>query len=479
VSRAITNVRALCFALAVASSTAIAPAEEPVTLPATPAGKRLAEWLDVMNSGDADRIRAYGPAGNTSEIRENLLRYRENGVLELRRVTESKSSDDVKVLLYSKRTGYWFEVAPTSQSVDVRGVETPIEELSRERLTDQQIAERVDARLSKLIESDAFSGAILIAKDGKPFYQRAAGLADRTWNVPDRIDTKLNVASIGKMFTAVAVAQLVEKGKLRYEDTLSSVLPDYPNKTVAERVRISHLLSHTSGVPTINASADGVFTKRFRKVSEYLPAFENEPTAFEPGSKYLYSNCGYILLGAIIEKVSGENFSDYVREHVFKPVDMTDTGDFDLEDDVPNLACGYIDVIEKSGTGAGVVRRNNIFQLPIRGTPCGLGYSTVGDLLKFDAALRKDVLVSAATRKTMWTPHIDNPKTGSSYGYGFQIRQYNGTRVIGHSGGWVGVTNQFDMYPDLGYTVIILNNIDSNPHGLARKIREWITQGTH
>jgi hypothetical protein len=79
----------------------------------------------------------------------------------------------------------------------------------------------------------------------------------------------------------------------------------------------------------------------------------------------------------------------------------------------------------------------------------------------------------------MWTPHIDNPKTGSSYGYGFQIRQYNGTRVIGHSGGWVGVTNQFDMYPDLGYTVIILNNIDSNPHGLARKIREWITQGTH
>jgi CubicO group peptidase (beta-lactamase class C family) len=205
-------------------------------------------------------------------------------------------------------------------------------------------------------------------------------------------------------------------------------------------------------------------------VSNYLPTFANVDPAFEPGKKFLYSNSGYNLLGAIIEKASGQSYYDYVRDHIFKPAGMNNTDNYDLDTDVPNLACGYMS--EPDGR-----RRNNIYRLPVRGIPCGLGYSTAPDMLKFDIALRNHTLLRERSLKELWTSRIDNKRSGQ-YGYGCQIRQYAGTRVIWHGGGFVGITNQFEIYPELGYTVVILNNIDSNPLGLVRKVREWIVQGT-
>jgi CubicO group peptidase (beta-lactamase class C family) len=208
-----------------------------------------------------------------------------------------------------------------------------------------------------------------------------------------------------------------------------------------------------------------------RDVKDYLLSFASDGPAFEPGSKFLYSNCGYYLLGAIIEKASDESYHDYVRAHVFKAAGMTDTDNYDLDTDPPNLAKGYMD------NSRGGRRRSNIFQLPIRGLPVGLGYSTAGDLLKFGEALRNNTLLTSESLPTLQTPRIPTGRDGH-YGYGCHLRTYNGTRIVWHGGGWVGITNQFEMYPDLGYTVVTLCNIDNNPTPIAMKLREWLTQGT-
>lgn len=415
-------------------------------------------------------------------IESSLANYNEHGVLELRRVT-GNVPNVVRAQVRGKQSGYWFEITISvnpDRPDQIAGrrwgqIDAPPDLLEPRRLSEEEIAQRADELISHLIKADLFSGAILIAKDGKPIYQRAAGLASRTWDIPNRIDTKFNLASIGKMFTGVAVAQLVEQEKLKYDDTVGSILPDYPNKEVAQKVLVRHLLSHTSGLPTMapGVKAGEDFAGRYRTLSEYLPAFANEAPAFEPGTKYLYSNCGYNLLGAIIEKVSGQSFQDYIREHIFKPAGMNDTDNGDMDMDVPNLASGYMDAPRELGGP----RRNNAFVIPMRGLPSGLGYSTVGDMVKFEQALRQNKLVTADTLKELWTGRINNNR-GGRYCFGFQTRQYNGQRIIFHGGGWFGITNQFEMYPELGYTVVILNNIDSNPLGLATKIGEWLTQGT-
>ncbi|MGB7160638.1 MAG: serine hydrolase domain-containing protein [Tepidisphaeraceae bacterium] len=459
-----------------------------VSAPDTPAGKLFAAWLDAVNSGDRATIKQFvaermapPPSGAlpVDQItNRNLGRFKESDGFALRRISASEPHK-IAAFVQAKRTGYGYEIsmAVTEQpphkilGTGQRGVEAPPDLLPKERLSEQAIHERIDALVTKLSEADAFSGAILVAKDGKPFYERAAGFASRAWDVPNRVDTKFNVASIGKMFTAVAVAQLVEQGKLSYDDTVGKVMPDYANKDVAERVTVGHLLSHTSGLPSGGSASNGLFDKRYRAVKDYLPSFVNDSPAFEPGSKFLYSNCGYYLLGAIIEKASGQTYHDYVRAHVFQPAGMTNTDNYDLDTDPPSLATGYMDA-------PGGQRRSNVFRLPIRGVPVGLGYSTVGDMLKFDAALRDHTLLSEQSLKTIWTGRIETDR-GGQYGYGCHLRQYNGARIVWHGGGWVGITNQFEIYPDLGYTVVILCNIDNNPTAIAMKLREWLAQGTN
>jgi CubicO group peptidase (beta-lactamase class C family) len=462
----------------------------PTTAPATPAGEALGAWLAAVNSGDRETIRAFvtehlapPPDGNLpidAIVNRNLGRFTDSGGLELRKVVASEPHK-IAAAVQARRTGYWSEIqmAVTEQpphrilGTGQRGIEAPPELLPKERLDEAQLRERIDALISTLVEADQFSGAILVARDGQPIYQRAVGFADRGWNVPNAIDTKFNVASIGKMFTAVAVAQLVERGKLSYDDTIGKVLPDYPQKDVATKVTIAHLLSHTSGLPLGGSDAKDLFARRFRNVKDYLPAFAKDGPTFEPGSKFSYSNCGYDLLGAVIEKASGQSYHDYVREHVFKAAGMMDTDNYELDSDPPNLATGYVD-----GPRGGP-RRSNIFRVPIRGLPCGLGYSTVGDMVKFHVALRNHTLLSADSVKTLWTGRVATARgAGGEYGYGCHLRTYNNTRIVWHGGGFAGATNQFEMYPELGYTVVILCNIDNNPTGIALKLREWLTQGT-
>jgi CubicO group peptidase (beta-lactamase class C family) len=233
------------------------------------------------------------------------------------------------------------------------------------------------AWLAKRAAAGKFSGAVLIARDGKRVVKQANGFADRQRKRPNTVDTKFNIGSVGKSFTGLAIAQLVAAGKLSFDDPIGKYISGFPPE-VASGVTIGQLLTHTSGLgdvfmrwhPTAPARLD---------IAEILASIVKEALQFQPGSRFGYSNSGYVALGAIIEAVTGQNYYDYVREHVFKPAGMKQTGWYS-PGQVPNMAHGYTQV-DTSGTW-------------VAGNPSGGVYSTVGDLLRFAQALIKRRLLS-------------------------------------------------------------------------------------
>jgi CubicO group peptidase (beta-lactamase class C family) len=476
-----------------------ASAQAPAAIPDTPAGKQFSAFLAALNTGDRAALRAFAadnveppphnPAFADEFTEQHLTLYRQSGGFTVRKIERSGSAM-IQALAEGKSTGTWMKMtvyisaqppdyvqaAPPYHivGIGVGDIETPVEFLSRQRLTTPQLRTKIDGLMKALVAADAFSGVVYVAQNGKPLYARAFGLASRAWNAPNRVDTRFNLASITKMFTAVAVAQLVEQGKLSYNDTVGKLLPNYPNHDVAARVTVHHLLSHTSGLIGARALAEkGEGSPNMRTIDEMVKPFVNEPLSFPPGQQFDYSNAGFILLGAIIERVSGQRYYDYVREHIFKPAGMNHTDFYELDTDPPNLATGFMD-------GPHGTRRDNIFQLGVIGSPAGGAYSTGEDMARFQMALTRHVLLRESSLAALWTGVTEEPERNAEYGYGAQISRYNGARIVWHGGGWQGITNQFDMYPDLGYTVVVLSNYDDDPNAIANKLREWLTQGvTH
>jgi CubicO group peptidase (beta-lactamase class C family) len=462
------------------------------SIPNTPVGRQFAAWVAAFNTGKRETMRRVinehfeklpsGPLPLDQMAEHDVATFRESGGFLVRKIVSS-SSTTITALVESRLTGYWMQLQfyiqadpPAYEAVppyNVVGVgfsqtQSPTELLPKRTMPDREIYAKTDDLITKLIRVDRFSGAILVARNGKILYERVSGFADRVCRVPNRLDTKFNLASMTKMFTALAVAQLVEKGRFSLDDTVGKILPDYPNKEIANRVTINQLLTHTSGLASADRTADRLLAtlrQGARTVDEHVVAFVNDPLTFEPGSRFDYSNYGYMLLGAIIENASGQNYYNYVRENVFRPAGMTNSDFYELDSDPPNLAVGLMD----APTGP---RRSNALFIGVKGTPAGGAYSTIGNLLKFDRALRNQKLLSAKMTDYLWTGSPRNAR----YGGGFEIKTYNKTRIIGHGGGWFGITNQMEIYPELGWTVVILSNYDSNPTAIANKLREWMTQ---
>ncbi|NTV72525.1 MAG: beta-lactamase family protein [Azonexaceae bacterium] len=219
-------------------------------------------------------------------------------------------------------------------------------------------------------------------------------VSSETPSVPaNLVDTKFNLGSMNKMFTAVAILQLVEQGKLSVGDRIIDVLPDYPNREVPAEVTIDQLLTHTAGMG--DCFTGDFFTtppEQLKTVAGYLPLFVDKPLQFEPGTQYAYSNEDYIVLGLIIEKITGQSYFDYVRENVYALAGMVNTDAFDLDTPVPNLAIGYT-TQDAEGNQTGELADNTPL-MPVKGTPAGGGYSTAGDLLSFKEALLGNKLLS-------------------------------------------------------------------------------------
>ncbi|HKR63926.1 MAG TPA: serine hydrolase domain-containing protein [Thermoanaerobaculia bacterium] len=247
---------------------------------------------------------------------------------------------------------------------------------------DADLTAAVNTYVDALVARDLFSGTVLVARDGKPLFFKSYGLANKDTATPNTNDTKYNIGSINKIFTRTALLQLRDEGKIDFTKPLRTYLPDYPSD-IADRVTIQQLLDMTSGMGDIfGPEFDATPKDRLRSLNDYARLFANKPLEFEPGTSRRYSNAGYIVLGLVIEKLSGMSYYDYVHTKIFAPLGMTDTAYYAQDEIVPRRATGY-------AKGEDGVRHTNVFTLPGRGSSAGGGYSTATDLLRFVTGARK------------------------------------------------------------------------------------------
>ena len=303
-----------------------------------------------------------------------------------------------------------------------------------------------------------FSGAVLIASDGEPVLLAGYGLANRDLDQPNHIETKFNLGSMDKMFTAVAVMQLLEQDKLSLDEVVGTYLPDYPDTEIAQQVTIHQLLTHTSGLGNYfdNPLYDEI-NGDIRSLDDYLELFVDTPLMFQPGERFSYSNSGYIVLGLITEAISGQSYYDYVRDHIFAPAGMQDTASVELDASAPDLAVGYT-ALNEYGDDTGEMNTNTDI-LPMRGGSAGGGYSTAPDLLAFGNALLDSRILGPETTELMLEGKVELGEN-VLYGYGYLDRIVQGYRVVGHGGGFPGICSLLGIYPELEYTVVILSNSD-------------------
>jgi CubicO group peptidase (beta-lactamase class C family) len=256
---------------------------------------------------------------------------------------------------------------------------------------------------------------------------------------------------MNKMFTAVATLQLVQDGKLDLKAPLGKYLTDYPNKEVASKVTIEQLLTHMGGTGDIFGPEFDQKRLELKTLQDYVTLYGNRAPEYEPGSRWQYSNYGFLLLGVLIEKISGQSYYDYVRDHIYKPAGMTGSGSEPEQVAVSDRSVGYTR-FNASGL------RPNTDTLPYRGSSAGGGYSTVEDLLRFAIALQSHKLLNAQYTDMLTAGKVDTPR--GRYAFGFQDMMINGMRCFGHGGGAPGMNGELRICPGLGYVIAVLANMD-------------------
>jgi CubicO group peptidase (beta-lactamase class C family) len=458
------------------------------TRPAGRRGERIQQVLDAVNSGDRAQIEALVKDAFGGPFREMPLeqhlgalggfydRSRGLDFYGVRRYAEGNPPDRVVVIAKNRLTEGWqgltlsFDGTPEERitGLQFQPARPPKGVPPLPPLTLDQARAELGAFLDRLAEAEAFSGTALLARDGQVVFEAARGIADRNHGVPMRLDSKLNLGSMDKMFTAAVIGQLVDEGKVSFRDPVSKFLGGKGwTKADLSKVRVEHLLSHTSGLGSyFNDTYERMARQLLRKVDDYKPLVAEETLAFEPGTKWQYSNTGFLLAGAVIEAATGRDYFDVVRERIYAKAGMPTSDSYDIDLVVPNLAIGY----SRERTASGTRWRANTFEHVIRGGPAGGGYSTARDLLAFAEAMRKGRLLSPATAERLWSakPELQSP----DYGYGFGVGRDALGRTAGHSGGFSGIASILDIYLDTGWTVVVLSNLDGGMQPVAQKLRE-------
>ncbi len=430
-------------------------------IPDTPAGHQFSGWLTAFNRGNRDSLRAFYerqyPSG-ASRI-DQMLNFRERtGGFEFVKAVEStplrlvayvqeRASDQFAQLTVDVDSTPAHHITALGANI----VERPVA-FAIKRLDEAALLRAVRTKAEQDADADRFAGAVLVARGDKPLFEAAYGLADRDRRVANTLDTRFRIGSMNKMFTATAILRLVQAGKVKLDAPLVTYLPDYPNKELASKVTIHQLLTHTGGTGDIFGPEYAAHRTELRTLADYVTLYGNRALGFEPGSKWAYSNYGFILLGRVIEAVSGMSYYDYVAKYVYEPAGMRSTGSEPEDSVVKNRAVGYTRPPGKTAL------EPNTETLPWRGTSAGGGYSTVRDLLRFAEALRAHKLLDARHTELLTTGKVA-AGFGGKYAYGFGDNTRNGARCYGHNGGAPGMNGDLEIC-DGGYVVAVLANMD-------------------
>lgn len=428
---------ALALLLLVVPLAARAGEAKEAKLPASPLGKLAAAYLELFDRGDRDALRDFiATSYSTAALQERSAEARAAMHTRIRStagafaVFKVEQDDEYELRLWvrSQLTQEWFRLwfqreqqplAPFRLSgIVIEPVNCPLPPLCRPRLSEAQMVAELGPYLDGLAAADLFSGVVLVARDGTPLFEKAYGAS--AWKTPNQASTRFGLASMGKMFTGVAVAQLAEQGRLSFQDPIRKYLPEHP-RDITGRVTLHHLLTHTSGMASF-LDARGLAEIQFLSLQDSLAVFFRRGLSFEPGERWQYSNAGYITLEAIVERVSRQPFPAYLEEHIYKPSGMRSTSD---------------------------------------------GFSTAEDLLRFSIALRGNKLLDRENTARVVTGRVQTTWGGARYGYGFADQKVRGQRIVGHAGAAPGWSGQLDIYWESGYTVVVLANREQ---GIAQRI---------
>jgi CubicO group peptidase (beta-lactamase class C family) len=305
-------------------------------------------------------------------------------------------------------------------------------------------------------DNKSFMGDVLVAEGDHVVLKAAYGYADLDWSIPNSVDTKFRIGSLTKQFTAASILLLQERGKLSVNEPIKTYLPDVPDTW--RKVTVDNLLTHTSGIPNFTGSPDfSAYKLQSHTPEESVALVRDKPLDFEPGAKFYYSNTNYVLLGQIIEHVSGMSYASFLHQNIFIPVGMTDTG-VDVDSAIlPERAQGY------DSTPVGFRRADAIsMNVPFS---AGFLYSTVGDLLKWERALFAGRIISTASLRSMTTPGLGD------YGMGLFIRTADGHQIITHDGTIEGFESSLNYYPERQLTIVVLGNVRTDaPQRIAAQL---------
>jgi CubicO group peptidase (beta-lactamase class C family) len=452
---------ALVLAVPMAGA-AKAPTSTPsLAWPDSPAAQHARAWFAAFNAGEAEMRDMYAKHFSASSlanrpIEARLTQYRqmreEQGSLTPVRIA-GVTDDRAQVIARAADGSFLelsFEVDPDAPHGIVGIRMSPSEgpaDASGPPLDEAAAVAEMRAVLDRAAQADSFSGAALLARDGVPLMREARGLAERHFASPNRPSTRFNLGSINKMFTKTAIAQLAEQGKLSLDDPLTRWLPDWPGAS-ASKITVAMLVEHRAGIGDFfNSRYDAADRSKLRHNHDYLALFRDQPLWFEPGTSQRYSNGSYVLLGEIIAKASGQDYYDYMREHVWGPAGMTATGYFAADEPVADLAMGYT-----RGEDGREPLHENVFTRPARGSAAGGGYSTIDDMLRFDQALLSNRLCPAGW--TTWV--IGGPPPGRNVGAA--TGRASEPVHMGFAGGAPGISAEYEH--DGPFTLIVLGNLD-------------------
>jgi D-alanyl-D-alanine carboxypeptidase len=436
---------------------------QPLTkLPDTPAGRQFQKFLEAIESGDH---REYITSSFNQQFLEafplsdHIDFFRQVSTMHgglTPYAIETASEYEIVVLAKSKKRDAWrrldMSVEPepphkvAGLGIDVAdppaGATQPVRKMS-----EAEIIAFAGDELRKMAREDTFSGAVLIAKDGRPLFREAFGLASKEFDVPNRADTRFNIGSINKSFTEMAIAQLLEKELIGLDDPIGKHLSGLP-PDIGAGVTIRHLLTMRSGMGSYWNEEWQERWATIKTIDDLMEIIKKIPLDFEPGTGKQYSNSGFVVLGAILEAVTGRGYYDYVRDSIFSPIGMNSTDSYELDQIVPNLAVGYTYNRSESPYN-GNKRQNNLFIHAVKDSPAGGGYSTLDDLNLYVEALKSNALAGERYTNLVLDlyQNADNPDRRPV--------------VFGIAGGApVGINAVIEADLTSGYTVIVLSNYD-------------------